>query len=95
MKTFQNEIHSILEELEKVLVSKNIDYGNSFDIGMEEWGLASGGQRIGDKYNRLKQLVNPDHQVQVNDEALDDTVLDLAGYAILFYRYLQNKKSEK
>lgn len=92
MIEFKEEIHEILERLEVVLVKKNIDYGNSFDKSLDEWGISIGGARIGDKLNRLKQLLNSEHKQQVEDESLMDTVLDLAGYSILFYRYLQNNK---
>lgn len=92
MTNFQNEVHAILEELEEILIKKNIDYGNSFDDQMDEWGLVAGAIRISDKLNRLKQLINPKHEQQVNDEALEDTVGDLAGYAVLLKRYLLNQK---
>ncbi len=94
MTDFQKEIHSILEELEFTLVRKNIDYGNSFDKSLNKWGLPIGAVRIEDKLNRLEQLLNPNHEQQVSDEALEDTVLDLAGYSILLYRYLLNNKEK-
>ena len=92
MSEFKQDIHNILAHLEEVLVKKNIDYGNSFDKQMDEFGITAGLIRISDKFSRLKELSKKDHEQQVNDEALDDTVLDLMGYATLLYRYLQNGK---
>ena len=91
MTNFESEIHDILEELESTLIRKNKDYGNSFDDQMDEWGIVAGAIRISDKLNRLKQLSKPSHEQQVNDEALEDTVLDLAGYSVLLCRWLKNR----
>ena len=94
MENFQVEIHDILVDLEDTLIRKNKDYGNSFDNQMDEWGIVAGAIRISDKLNRLKQLSNPNHEQQVNDEALKDTALDLAGYSILLYRWLEMQEAK-
>ena len=94
MENFEREIHEILSHLESTLVRKNKDYGNSFDHQMDEWGIVAGAIRISDKFSRLKQLANPKHEQQVNDEALKDTVLDLAGYSILLYRWLEEQEKK-
>lgn len=94
MEKFQEEIHEILVEIEDTLVRKNKDYGNSFDELMDELGIVAGLIRIKDKYNRLKQLTNPKHEQQVNDESLKDTVKDLIGYSSLLYRWLDNQEKK-
>lgn len=94
MTDFEYEIHEVLVELEKTLISKNKDYGNSFDSQMDEFGIVAGVIRITDKYNRLKQLSKPNHEQQVNDEALIDTVKDLCGYSSLLYRWLKNQENK-
>ncbi len=93
-ENFKNEINSILSDLENVLVRKNIDYGNSFDMQMNEFGMVAGIIRLNDKLNRLKQLTNSGHVQQVNDESIYDTVNDLAGYAVLLMRWLNNREKE-
>lgn len=97
MSDFREDIHTILEDLEEVLVSKNLDYGNSFDQQMDEFGLVAGVIRLNDKLNRLKQLSKENHNQQVNDESLYDTVKDTAGYAVLLLRWIDNggKMNEK
>lgn len=81
-----NELHQRIQEatddLAQLLIRKNIDYGNSFQKSYEEYGDIMLAIRLEDKLNRLKTLIKNKEQ-QVNDESLEDTVLDIAGYAIL------------
>ena len=69
---------------------KNNDYGNSFDKGMDDLGLAYGIGRLYDKMNRVLTLTKVKQAVQ--DENIGDTLLDMACYSIMLYKYLQNKK---
>ena len=39
--------------------------------------------RLEDKLNRLKSLTVNNKAQQVNDESIEDTLLDLANYAIM------------
>jgi hypothetical protein len=67
--------------LSELLIKKNRDYGNSVQEQFEEYGLTSILIRLDDKLRRLKNLLtNPQ---QVKDESVQDTMKDLAGYAIL------------
>lgn len=69
---------------------KNADYGNSFGESIGEFGAVAGVVRIGDKFNRLKNLIkNPDSQ-RVNDESVSDTLLDMANYCIMLHIELTN-----
>lgn len=74
-----------LKVLETV-VSKNIDYGNSFDRNIEQFGMVAAFIRISDKSNRLDNLLKSDHTYV--DESLLDTALDIAGYLTLTLIYL-------
>ena len=67
----------------KILKAKNHDYGSSTHDTVELFGLVpSYGVRIIDKLNRVKSLVFiKDPQV---NESLQDTLIDLAGYLLLF-----------
>lgn len=78
--SFGKQIALILKELQKTLVAKNHDYGDAFHDSVEEFGNVVMAIRIGDKYKRLKTLLDSDAQV---DESIEDTLRDLAGYAIL------------
>ena len=72
----------ICEELNALYCKKNHDYGDSFHLSFVEEGMAMARIRIGDKFNRFKNLSRNTKQ-EVNDESIRDTLIDLANYAIL------------
>lgn len=75
----------ILNNLEETYKNKNNDYGNSVADTYEKFGDLSFLVRITDKYNRLLTLCNPNAPEQkVKDEKIDDTILDLANYCLLW-----------
>ena len=78
---FANEAKQCVELYSK----KNHDYGNSFDKGMDNIGMAYGVGRIYDKMNRLITLTK--EKAQVKDESIDDTLRDLACYSMMMLAY--------
>ena len=78
---FTNEAKQCVELYSK----KNHDYGNSFDKGMDNIGIAYGVGRIYDKMNRLITLTKK--EAQVKDESVDDTLRDLACYSMMMLAY--------
>lgn len=68
------------DEIKHLLIGKNHDYGNSFSKQFEKYGLLSGIIRLDDKMSRLDTLIQ--NKALVN-ESIEDTVADIAGYAIL------------
>lgn len=94
-KQFVMEIQAITTSLNQTLKQKNADYGNNVDKNIDEWGLSSLAIRLDDKLSRFKNLIKEGNSRQVSDETLEDTLLDLAGYAILGYRKIQEMKTEK
>lgn len=75
------------EEFVEILVSKNVNYGNSFDKVVDTYGAPGMFIRFEDKINRLRQLELNDVDDLVG-EAIEDTLLDIAGYAMLSVHYL-------
>ena len=76
-------IHSDLcRELDELYKKKNADYGDSFAKVREELPNAIL-VRLNDKLNRLKSLMEDPEKQKVNDESIDDTLMDLANYALL------------
>lgn len=71
----------IVAQMHDVYVAKNHDYGNSVHDTYEKYGLVSFLVRMEDKINRLRTLSNKKNEVL--DEKLEDTLQDLANYAIL------------
>lgn len=71
----------ICEEIHDLYEEKNHDYGDSFAKGFREYGLIMPVIRLEDKFNRFKQLV--DREGLVKNESVEDTLIDLANYAIM------------
>lgn len=67
--------------LNELYKRKNADYGDSFGKSYQEYGMTMACIRLEDKLNRLKSLCKQEAQVQ--DESLEDTLMDLANYAIM------------
>lgn len=74
----------ILNNLEDTYKRKNSDYGNSVGDTYEKFGDISFLTRITDKYNRILSLADKGECGEVKDEALEDTILDLANYCLLW-----------
>lgn len=81
------EFEKIAKECVVLYAKKNADYGNSFDHGIDALGIGHGVSRLYDKMSRLIQLYKNNEQAQVEDETLDDTLRDLACYAIMIMSY--------
>lgn len=79
----------ITDEMAQTYERKNHDYGNSFSHSYQEHGPIAGIVRIGDKYNRVKQLLVNKETAHVNNESAVDTLLDLANYAIMLAMEIQ------
>lgn len=75
------EIHeNICNNLHEVYKAKNADYGDSFTKTREMYDNAIL-IRLTDKLERLKVLLGG--QAAKVDESIDDTLMDLANYAIM------------
>lgn len=76
------EMHKdILDNLHKLYISKNSDYGSSVHDTYEKYGLTSFLVRLEDKLNRARTISK--QEALVKDEKIEDTLLDMANYAIL------------
>lgn len=91
----ESKINGTCNELAKVLKEKNKKYGDSFSKTADEYGNAVLLLRIQDKLNRLKQLLILKDSCYDFKESVEDTFLDLAGYAVLSKIYLENKNKQK
>lgn len=75
------EYKNVTTELEQIYTSKNHDYGDSFSILYKKYGLQSVIIRLCDKILRLEKL--RDGEQKVKGENIDDTLKDIANYAIM------------
>ena len=89
-----NSFKDYTNQLAKILQEKNDAYGDSFTKSVDEDGLLVLKIRLGDKLNRISSLIKRD-ELKENDESLEDTLLDMAGYAILGLKYLEEHKDEE
>lgn len=92
--TCNEEQHmKICAELSDTYMRKNRDYGDSFTKSFKEFGPMMCAIRLDDKINRYKTLIKKQGVSYVN-ESLEDTLLDLANYAIMSVMCLRNMGEE-
>ena len=85
------KFEEITQQMTEVYKRKNQDYGNSFDKTLDEFGLVAGLIRINDKVSRLKSIYKSS-EIRVKDERIEDTLLDLANYAVMSLQWLTENK---
>ena len=79
-------------DLNKLFARKNHDYGNSFSKTFRMLGIISAVTQIAHKFNRLVEIVTSGHQ-EIPEETIEDTLIDLANYALMTVLELRNAKS--
>ena len=93
-----------LDKMNEICNSKNHDYAQGAEKDpfanfkmVELYGVASTEQgfftRLSDKFSRIATLMTRDGKVF--DEKMEDTLIDLANYAIIFKCFLEHKKKTK
>ena len=82
IETKVTQHYAICHKLNQVYKAKNHDYGDSFGDTYKKLGIISAVTRLSDKMNRLMSLA-VSHDAQVKDEKIEDTLLDMANYAIM------------
>lgn len=86
------EVHKeLLDSLHNLYIAKNRDYGDSVHDTYEKYGLVSFLVRLEDKLNRARTLSKQDAVVQ--DEKIEDTLMDMANYAILAVIELKGERN--
>lgn len=86
------QFETITEKMNHLYISKNHDYGNSFDQSCDEFGLTAALIRMSDKMNRLKALADRPDEAKIFSESIEDTLIDIANYAVMSIMWLQNKQ---
>ena len=72
------------DDLHKLYIKKNMDYGDSFHLTFLEEGFAMSRIRLSDKVNRFSTLAKTkDLKGQVSDESIVDTLLDALNYSVM------------
>ncbi len=78
----------IQDKLVNIYAKKNHDYGDSFNEGCNELGVGYAFSRIFDKTKRFqtlaKGIMNNNLSIEVQDETIEDTIMDLANYCMMY-----------
>lgn len=82
----------LLDYIHKLYITKNKDYGSSTHDTYIKYGFTSFLVRLEDKLNRARVISQ--NKANVADEKLEDTLLDLANYAILAVMELKGENDE-
>lgn len=96
--TLEQEINifrTITDNMNEVFAKKRNDYGPSTTETFEKFGGVSMCVRMHDKLNRIDNILAKNVKAQVTDEAVQDTLLDLANYAIITIIELQKDMERK
>lgn len=98
---YEQRYMDIIDKLKKTFLKKNHDYGSSVKKNYDKFesygkneGLKYVFGRIAEKHDRLENLIYGNHTNQVTDESIEDTLLDMANYAILAAVSIQEHKSD-
>ena len=86
------EFNSIIQKMYNLYIKKNENYGNSFGKLYEDLGPISGLVPLHNKLNRLTSLIKGSKN---NFESIEDTLIDLANYAIMNLIELKNSSSKE
>lgn len=88
----QEELHlKITQDLNQTYIEKNADYGDVFNKSLDNHGLTAAIVRMEDKMGRFSNLAGRPASMQVSDESLEDTLLDLANYAIMTVMWMKQQ----
>ena len=79
---------AIQDKLVNIYAKKNHDYGDSFNEGCNELGVGYAFSRIFDKTKRFqtlaKGIMKNNLSIEVQDETIEDTIMDLANYCMMY-----------
>lgn len=83
----------ITNQMAQTYSAKNHDYGNSFSETVAEFGLVAAATRMMDKMSRIKAFAKLSPEaMRVKNESIEDTLLDLANYAVMTLVELKQQK---
>ena len=102
--TFEHRIDNykrLQADMLQTFIDKDSDYGDSFGKTFDKYGIVSAMVRMSDKLNRIDNLTNAHlHRTSDGtnmmkvDESIEDTLLDLANYAMLTYLQIHKFNDE-
>lgn len=104
-KQFSKFLRGFCKQMIKICDAKNSDYTGENESAFWNFELASKLNitstdngflvRMLDKIGRLRAITSKDNKIKVKDEAVENTLVDLAVYAALYAGWLQTQRNEK
>jgi hypothetical protein len=82
------QLEAIQKECRELFAKKNSDYGDAFAT----YGTIGVLVRIGDKLQRFSKITSKSVKIEVLDETLRDTLMDLHNYAAMAIMTLDRSK---
>ena len=82
------QLEAIQKECRELFTKKNSDYGDAFAT----YGTVGVLVRIGDKLQRFSKITSKSVEIEVLDETLCDTLMDLHNYAAMAIMTLDRTK---
>lgn len=92
VKAFRNTQDMLVE----IYAKKNHDYGDCFNEACNELGVGYAFSRIYDKTKRFqtlaKNIMNNSASVEIKEETIEDTIMDLANYCMMYLTWKDTYK---
>lgn len=80
----------LTQKMADTYARKNATYNDSFGKSVEKYGFIAALTRMSDKFNRIENLILGAEN-KVPDESLEDTLIDMACYAVMTAIALREK----
>lgn len=90
---YQEHLETMLD-IHELYYTKNKDYGDAFTQSLDKYGPIAALVRMEDKWNRLSNLIAKGQEGYILSESVDDTLIDLANYAIMTALYLRGNRTD-
>ena len=90
---YGEHLYSMLD-MHELYYTKNKDYGDAFTQSLDKYGPIAALVRMEDKWNRLSNLITKGEEGYIKSESVEDTLIDLANYAIMTSLYLRGKETD-
>lgn len=84
-----DKVELFIRDRALLYLKKNKDYGDSFNKSLDKYGDVAFLVRAEDKINRVQTLLNKREDVEVKDERILDTILDLFNYIVMYDMYTE------
>ena len=88
-KVNEHDVRELLQKMGDIFAIKNEKYGNSFEVSVDKYGMIAALTRISDKLNRIENLILTGDN-GTDDEAITDTLIDMANYCVMTAVYMKN-----